>query len=194
MKKFVLVSIILAFNIYLFAELKGAFIDWQLITDKHPLAQKKLAELERWAKPYKDKIKDYEKKLQAMDKDYQENIMASDKIKKDKETAMNKLYFEYQNYIKDFREQLQMKENEVIPEDIQLKISQDLLNIIKKICADKAFNVIYDRTKSGAVYVDDDLDITTQVIDELNKIKIDEGSKISPKFDDQSKPKSKKDK
>ncbi|HOK41813.1 MAG TPA: OmpH family outer membrane protein [bacterium] len=172
-KLFFIVSIIfILFVCEIFAEIKGAFIDWQLISDKHPLAQKRLSELEEWAKPYKSKINDYEKKLMDMEQDYQENIMASEKIKRDKELAYQKLYMEYQNYLKDFKERLQIKQNELLPDDVQMSISQDLLNILKKICKEKDLNVIYDRTKSGAVYVDEELDITKQVLDELNKIKI----------------------
>lgn len=182
MKKILFILLICCVSTYLFANIKAAFIDWQLITDKHPIAQKKFKELEAWASPYKIRIKGYEQTLMALEKDYEENLMASDKIKQEKEVEYKKTAMDYRNYLKEFRERLRVKESELLPEKVQLKISNDLLDILKRICLKKGFNVIYDRVKNGAVYVDESIDITKEVIDELSNIKLDDtvGPELPP--------------
>lgn len=174
MKKiFFILVIITCLTSLLFANVKGAFIDWQLITESHPIAKQRLQELETWAVPYREQIQKYEEQLMELEKDYRENIMASERVRREKEENYNRVLMQYQNFIKDFRESVVLKEQELLPEEVQMKISSDLLEILETVCEEEGFNVIYDRAKVGAIYVNDTMDITRRVLERLQTIEIE---------------------
>lgn len=174
MRKMFFISVFLVcMTGFLFANVKAAFIDWQLITESHPIARQRLQELERWARPYREQIQKFESQLMDLEKDYRENIMASERVRREKEENYNRVLMQYQNFIKDFRESVMLKEQELLPENVQMRISKDLLEILEAVCEEEGFNVIYDRAKVGAIFVQDSIDITRKVMERLQTIEID---------------------
>jgi Skp family chaperone for outer membrane proteins len=170
MKKLIFALVLmLVFTSLSFANIKGAFIDWQLITESHPIARQRLQELEKWASPYREQIEKYENQLMELEKDFRDNIMASERVRREKEENYNRVLMQYQSFIKDFRESVMLKEQELLPQDVQMQISSDLLEILESICESEGFNVIYDRAKVGAIYVNENIDITKTVLELLKK-------------------------
>jgi len=107
-----------------------------------------------------------------------------------KENVLEEMYNEYDNLPKMVEESVRSKlEEEIIAEENQYRqlqneikekanskqeellmpIFQKLGDVTKKVAEEMGFSAIFDLNMSGFVYIDSTLDVTEQVLEEMNK-------------------------
>ena len=163
MKKivFTAIMVLFAFNVYA-GDFKMGYVDMQKIiitSEQGKEAQKTLSSIESAQNTLiNEKIKEIKKLEEVLAK--QESILTPES-KKEKKAELNKQILDYQTKGRNFKEELQKKEAELIQE-----IILDVDKILAKIAEEKGYTAILN--KAGIAYMPADLDITDTVINTLN--------------------------
>lgn len=92
--------------------------------------------------------------------------MTDENYRKQKETEISALEEEYLNLKKEISQKAQKKQDELLT-----PLFEKLGNVTQKIAQENGYTAIFDLSLSGFVYIDPALDITEQVLTEMNKTK-----------------------
>lgn len=150
------------------AEVKIGYIDSNRILDEYKgrdelkrKLDKKLADWQEEAVKKKQKIENLIKEFES------QSLMLSDEARARKRGEIEKVQAEYEDYIQKVwgPEGLAKKQNEEIMKPFIEKVNL----ILQKIGKDKEYTIILDAATSGIVYVQEGMDLTDEVIAELNK-------------------------
>ena len=90
--------------------------------------------------------------------------MLLEKARKEKEAVFQEKLNNYYRLVKEANEEMQMKEKEVFD-----KLLPDIMKIVNNIGEKENFTLILDRAMIPVAYYDKRYDLTTRVIEEVNK-------------------------
>ncbi|WP_432735787.1 OmpH family outer membrane protein [Maridesulfovibrio sp. FT414] len=109
----------------------------------------------------KGKQKELEELKAALQK---QNLVLSLEAKQDKELELKRKYRDYQDLAQATQRKVQLEER---------KLSEPLFEMIKKVVTEygkkNGYAALYDKGSSGFLYVDDSMDVTNEVLLELNR-------------------------
>ena len=142
------------------AELKIGFVNSQRILNEAPQAAKAKKEIEKeFAKRDQD-LQKLAKQLQTMQENMQKNsVTMSDSERLDKERQLNELNRDFQRKQREFREDLNLRQNEEMA-----AIFDKVNKVIKNIAVTEKYDLILQE----AVYASPRIDLTDRVIKALS--------------------------
>ncbi len=142
------------------AELKIGFVNSQRILNEAPQAAKAKKEIEKeFAKRDQD-LQKLAKQLQTMQESMQKNsVTMSDSERLDKERQLNELNRDFQRKQREFREDLNLRQNEEMA-----AIFDKVNKVIKNIAVTEKYDLILQE----AVYASPRIDLTDRVIKALS--------------------------
>ncbi len=91
-------------------------------------------------------------------------VMVEESVKKSLEQEIIQLEDQYRKLQEEIRQKANSKQEELL-----MPIFQKLGDITKKVAAANGYSAIFDLNMSGFVYIDSTLDVTDQVLEEMNK-------------------------
>ncbi len=153
-----------------FAEGKIRFIDSQKINANYSEAialQKQLDKIyQEYQNEYNQMLQTFSQKQQDLEN---QRLLLSPEKKAEKEQELQAMYQQLEQYKVDkvgpqgemFRRQ----------QELSKPVIEKIQQVIDKIAADNGYDVILDINSVGLMYYNEKLDITDQVLDELQKIK-----------------------
>lgn len=147
------------------AELKVGVINMKKIMESAEPAQEAAAQLEKRFQGKEKELKEKETELEGLAKEMEtQNMMLSQEAKQNKQIEFRRKY-------EDFMRMRETTKNEVQEEKVKvLKPMLEILGqVVKEYGAKNNFTVIFDQLGSGILYAEDELDITDQIIVELNR-------------------------
>jgi len=170
MKKFILIITLAAALVSgLFAEgIKIAYIDTDRVmavsTDTQEAQQTLMAERTKW----ETEINEMDMEIQALMTDYeQKKLVLTEQGKIEAETKITELTQDRQARVQElFGDQgtFMQKQNELL-EPILTKLKA----IIDRVSVEENYTIVLDAASGGILYAKSSLDITDQIIDEMNK-------------------------
>ena len=114
-----------------------------------------------------EEIKKKEQELRDMQSDLEkQSLMLSPEAKEDRVKEFEKKQREYNYSVQDVREDMQKAET-----DARISILGILSGVVETIAKQKNFDLITEKQNGGVLYVSEGMDITDEVIVELNKVK-----------------------
>ena len=151
------------------AELKSGFVNSQRILNEAPQAAKAKKEIEKeFAKRDQD-LQKLAKQLQTMQESMQKNsVTMSDSERLDKERQLNELNRDFQRKQREFREDLNLRQNEEMA-----AIFDKVNKVIKNIAVTEKYDLILQE----AVYASPRIDLTDRVIKALSDGTKSDGTK-----------------
>ena len=151
------------------AELKIGFVNSQRILNEAPQAAKAKKEIEKeFAKRDQD-LQKLAKQLQTMQESMQKNsVTMSDSERLDKERQLNELNRDFQRKQREFREDLNLRQNEEMA-----AIFDKVNKVIKNIAVTEKYDLILQE----AVYASPRIDLTDRVIKALSDGTKSDGTK-----------------
>ncbi len=151
------------------AELKIGFVNSQRILNEAPQAAKAKKEIEKeFAKRDQD-LQKLAKQLQTMQENMQKNsVTMSDSERLDKERQLNELNRDFQRKQREFREDLNLRQNEEMA-----AIFDKVNKVIKNIAVTEKYDLILQE----AVYASPRIDLTDRVIKALSDGTKSDGTK-----------------
>lgn len=147
------------------SNIRACFVDLQEVLRNYPEYAKAKETLEEWAKPKQKMISEKEREIQKMDNDLKKNLLRSEDAKKEKENEFKKELTGYQDMVKQLQSELADKED-----DLLTPVKETLSKSIEDISKSKGYNVVFDAASPSGrpiLYVDDALDITSDVIEKV---------------------------
>ena len=147
------------------ADLKVGIIDMQRIVEKSEPGQKAMEELKNELTEMKSKLDSKKAELEELNQAIQkQSVMLSQEAKSDKQLEFKRKIRDFQDLRKSYQKKAQSKEQE-----LSGPIVQKLAEIIDSYGEKHNYSFIIDKRNSGLVYGDDALEITEEIMVELNK-------------------------
>lgn len=142
------------------AELKIGFVNSQRILNDAPQAAKAKKKIEKEFEKRDQDLQKVAKQLQAMQADMEKNsVTMSDTERSNKERAFNELNRDFQRKQREFREDLNLRQNEEMAA---------IFNKVNKVIKNIAETEKYDLILQEAVYASPRIDLTDRVIKALS--------------------------
>ncbi|OIR03022.1 chaperone protein Skp precursor [mine drainage metagenome] len=151
------------------AELKIGFVNSQRILNDAPQAAKAKKKIEKEFEKRDQDLQKVAKQLQAMQADMEKNsVTMSDTERSNKERAFNELNRDFQRKQREFREDLNLRQNEEMAA---------IFNKVNKVIKNIAETEKYDLILQEAVYASPRIDLTDRVIKALSDGTKSDGTK-----------------
>lgn len=142
------------------AEFKLGFVHGQRVVNESPQAKRAKQKLEKEFAPRDQELQQLSKRLQTMQENLEKNGMTmADSERRTKEREFNELNRDFQRKQREFREDLNLRQNEEMA-----AIFERANKIIKQIAETEKFDLIVQE----AVYFSPRIDITDKVIKALS--------------------------
>lgn len=167
MKKLVLLTLVaLLISVILIAEeQKIAYINSDKVLEMSTDGQRVQTIITTLQGEWNTQITQKETVLQSKYDEYDNlPVMVEESARKKLEEEIITLENQYRQLQNEIREKANQKQEELL-----LPIFQKLGDVTKKIAAANGFTAIFDLNMSGFVYIDSTLDVTDQVLEEMNK-------------------------
>lgn len=114
-----------------------------------------------------EEIRKKEQELRDMNSELEkQSLMLSQEAKENKLKEFEKKQREYNYFVQDAREEMQK-----LTTDARIAILNVLSGVVQTIAKEKNFDLITEKQNGGVLFVAESLDITDEVIAELNKVK-----------------------
>ena len=156
---------VLCLNVNAFAETKRAFIDMKVVISKSDAGMKAMDSLKAQFKDMKDNLDAQKKSLDALKEELQKQaMMLSQEAKLDKETQYKRKVRDFQDMGQNYQRKLQQAE-----QDLSKPIIEKLVEIMREYGKKNGYAAIFDKQSAGLVYHEPTLDVTNDIIAELNK-------------------------
>ena len=127
---------------------------------QNDLLQKKQTELQ-------DELKKKDQELRDMQSDMEkQSLMLSAEAKENRALEFDKKKREFERSVNEAREDMQIK-----AQNARIDMLNIIKSVVENIAKQKKFDLITEKSNGGVLYVSDNLDITDEVIAELNKLK-----------------------
>lgn len=162
--------IILAALLFLFAapavaELKVGIVNTQKILKDSEPGRTAMEKLKGDLKEMKDEIDRRQKELEQMKADLEkQSLVLSQEVKADKELEFKRKVRDYQDTVQTFQRKTKAEQD-----SLSEPILKTTLEVIKEYGKNNGFSMIMDGMGAGILYVDDKVDVTNEIIVELNK-------------------------
>jgi Skp family chaperone for outer membrane proteins len=117
--------------------------------------------LNKLGRAKQQKIQNLRKELEDLNADLQKPLSTS--AKEEKQLLIQRKQTALKRFVQDSQAEYQREFMKV-----KKKLYDEIMPIIKKIGKDKGFTIIFDITTSGISYFDDKIDITNEVIIQVN--------------------------
>lgn len=146
---------------------KIGFVDLQKALNMSTAGQKAKEEISGKFKSYQDELTSRQEELKKLKEDLEkQSILLSEDARAQKERDFQRKLKDFQRFAKDVEEELQQKDA-----FHTRQILEELQEIISTIGKKEGYTVILERTESSVLYGDESVDLTDQVIKELNSRK-----------------------
>jgi len=146
---------------------KIGFVDLQKALNMSTAGQKAKEEISGKFKSYQDELSSRQEELKKLKEDLEKQaILLSEDARAQKERDFQRKLKDFQRFAKDVEEELQQKDA-----FHTRQILEELQEIISTIGKKEGYTVILERTESSVLYGDESVDLTDQVIKELNSRK-----------------------
>jgi outer membrane protein len=127
--------------------------------------EKAMSQLQNKYKGMKEELETKKKNLEEMRQDMQKQSMVlSQEAKRNKEVEFMKQSRDLQGLFQTYQEQMKGEEDR-----LSKPILETLQEVLGEYGNDNGFAVILDTRNSGIVFADDTIDVTDEIISELNK-------------------------
>lgn len=157
---------ILPGKIYAAQVVKVGFVDIQKTLEECDVGKKAKEDLQSVVEKKQIEIDKLSAEIENLQKALEEQVMLSAEKKKEKESIINEKMETYQKLALSAKKEISKKESE-ITEPLIKKIR----DIIDKIGREKGYSLILEKNYSSVLYGSSEIDLTSQVIKELNEIK-----------------------
>lgn len=167
MKKILSLSVFFTFLLasLAFAEVKIGVVDMQKVLSQSEPGQQALKKLKEKTKDIRDDIEKQKKELTTLREELQkQSLVLSQEAKQDKELEFRKKVRDYQDTVQAYQRKLKLEEQ---------KLSQPIITLLAEIIKDYAqkhnYTAIWDMRASGLLFATEKVDITNEIMAELNK-------------------------
>lgn len=162
---FIVLSLIFSGS-YAIAGEKTGFINIEEILSKSDPGKKADAEFLKIFEKDKVKIQERETELKKLKDDLEkQRTVLTEAAMKEKETAYQKKFRDYQLVVKDANEELQAKRQGILKE-----LMPDIMKVVKAIGDREQYLLIIDISTVPVAYYAKENDLTKRVVEEFNKI------------------------
>lgn len=166
--------IILAIAIFTFQLTAGAaeplkigVLDFQRCIQESNEGKRIGESLQKKQKEMLDDLNKKQQELRDMQSDLEkQSLMMSETAKESKQKEFEKKQRDYSYSVQYVREDMQKAEN-----DARIAILSVLSGVVETIAKDKKYDLIAEKSNGGILFVSKALDITDEVIAQLNKVK-----------------------
>lgn len=151
------------------AQIKIGYVDSQKILESYKEAQDAQKQLAEINKGWEDEARNMQRDLQTKQDELESQaLLLSDEKRKEKEADLQNLYLRFQQFQQEKwgpQGEAYKKQN-----DLMKPIIEKVQGVIKKLGAEEKYDYIFDTVAGNIVYAGSGQpDLTTKVIDELNK-------------------------
>lgn len=149
------------------AELRFGYIDSARIFGEYKVAQEAQARFDRQVQGWRDEAAERERQVNQLRAEVRDQApILSSLRRQEKEEALQKAIAEYEKFIQDIwgPQGRAAQENDRATTDVV----QQIRTAVEKLAADRNLNVVLDAAGGGIVYADKTLDLTPDVLAELN--------------------------
>jgi outer membrane protein len=162
---FIVIAFVLFFAVPVQAEIKIGVVNMQkLVKDSEPgrTAMEKLkSDFQEMSKELEGRKSEIEKMKADLEK---QSLVLSQEVKADKELEFKRKVRDYQDTLQSFQKKTQAEEKSLTE-----PIFKTTLEVIKDYGAKNGYDMIVDGVGAGIIYVDEKVDVTNQIIVELNR-------------------------
>lgn len=125
-------------------------------------------QIEKELKDWKTQMTDMEKEINRLEKKYEEEApMLSEEAKIRKRDEINKMRRQLDDFIEEIWGENGKADN--INKQLLKPVADKINNVISEMAIESEFSAVFDLSDANIIYVDPQLDITQDIIDELNK-------------------------
>lgn len=147
------------------AETKIGFVDMKAVIAKSEPGSKAMEQLKTQFKDMKDNLDAQKKSLDTLKEELQkQSMMLSQEAKLDKEAQYKRKVRDFQDMGQNYQRKLQQAE-----QNLSKPIIDTLIQVIQDYGKKNGFTAIFDKQGSGLLFSQDNIDLTTMIIAELNK-------------------------
>lgn len=155
-------------NAVLYAEVKIGYINSNRILDEYKGRDKLKTKLEKELAKWENEALQKKQKIENLIKEFEsQSLMLSEEARLRKRREIEESQAEYEKFIQKVwgQDGLAKRQNDEIMKPFIEKVNL----ILQKIGKDREYTIILDAASSGIVYVKEGMDLTDEVIAELNK-------------------------
>ncbi|MDD5771946.1 MAG: OmpH family outer membrane protein [bacterium] len=145
---------------------KVGFVDIQKTLEECDVGKKAKEDLQGVVEKKQIDIDKLSAEIESLQKALEEQVMLSAEKKKEKENVINEKMEVYQRMALSAKKEISKKESEVTE-----PLIKKIRDIIDKIGKEKGYSLILEKNYSSVLYGSPEIDITSQVIKELNEQK-----------------------
>ena len=147
------------------AETKIGFVDMKMVIAKSEPGSKAMEQLKTQFKDMKDNLDAQKKSLDTLKEELQkQSMMLSQEAKLDKEAQYKRKVRDFQDMGQNYQRKLQQAE-----QNLSKPIIDTLIQVIQDYGKKNGFTAIFDKQASSLLFSQDNIDVTTTIIAELNK-------------------------
>lgn len=149
------------------AELRFGYIDSARIFGEYKVAQEAQARFDRQVQGWRDEAAERERQVNQLRAEVRDQSPILSSLKRqEKEEALQKAIAEYEKFIQDIwgPQGRAAQENERATADVV----QQIRTAVEKLAADRNLNLVLDAASGAIIYADKTLDLTPDVLAELN--------------------------
>ncbi|MCX7981290.1 MAG: OmpH family outer membrane protein [Syntrophales bacterium] len=145
---------------------KIGFFNMEEILNNSEAGKQANEELKKIFEENKKKIQEREKELYRLKEELEkQKSVLTEKALRDKETAYNKKFRDYQDLVKDANDEMNAKRQELVN-----RFVPDVMKIVESIGKKEGYNAIIDIASVPIAYYNKENDLTPKIIEEFNKI------------------------
>jgi len=148
---------------------KIGYVDSDRIMSSYAPVKEAQTNFDNFAMEWQQELQQLEQELQEMQANYEaQELMLSDAKKQEKRAEINQKYQAYQQRKADIwgTGGLADQKNEAL----LAPILETINDVIQQIGNEGNYTIIFDAPTSGIVFANESIDVTDQVLDELNKL------------------------
>ena len=158
------------------ADLKVGYIDSSRIFQEYKDAQEAQARFDRQAQGWRDEATDKERLVKQLRDEVRDRSPILSALKRqEKEEALQKAIAEHERFIQSIwgPQGRAAQENERTTQDVVNQIR----TVVEKIAGDKGLDLVFDSAGGFLIYADKTLDLTSEVVRQLNERSTSGGSR-----------------
>jgi outer membrane protein len=149
------------------AELRFGYIDSGRIFTEYKVAQEAQARFDRQVQGWRDEAAERERQVNLLRAEVRDQSPILSSLKRqEKEEALQKAIAEYEKFVQEIwgPQGRAAQENDRATADVV----QQIRTVVEKIAADRNLNLVLDAASGDIIYADKTLDLTPDVLAELN--------------------------
>ncbi|MBI4723424.1 MAG: OmpH family outer membrane protein [Candidatus Stahlbacteria bacterium] len=166
MKRYIWLGLFLP--LVVMADVKIGYIDSNRLLEKYKGREELKSKLERELTKWQEDAIKRKQKVESLIKEFEnQSAMLSEEARARKRQEIEKLQAEYEQFVQEIYapDGLAKKRNDEIMKPFIEKVNL----LLQKIGKDRGYTIILDATSSGLVYVKEGMDLTDEVVAELNQ-------------------------